>query len=260
MHVISLVNRKGGVGKTSTALNVVYELTRKGYTTLAIDLDGQSDLTKTLGASSEDKGIKEVLEGKVKIEEAIKVNADNIKYISGSSDLNYYKKKKSNKLERILEHKDIKDIDYVVIDHPPAITDASLQGLLVSDSAIIVTDLERFSLDNLEEAIKDLLVVAKSSKKDFRVLGILANKVDARRSLARKNLEETKSALGDIVFNTSISYNTIVPLAQERKVKLRALNWNKVTRQYRDLTDEIIMRTGEDANEHGTDVKEQKHA
>lgn len=148
MITISVLNKKGGVGKSVVALNLAYELQRKGNRLLFIDLDPQADATKILQAHFQPKkstspaGIYDVMIGNVKATQVIREISKHLHFIPGILDLIHFDlKHSSKKLADTLTNKKIKKAyDFVIIDHPPSLNEIALAGIIASNNLIFVTE------------------------------------------------------------------------------------------------------------------------
>ncbi len=184
MKTISIANSKGGVGKTSISSNIAYELARRGYLTLMIDLDPQCDLSKVY---SPDKKVRptifNVLSLSCPIVDACQEVADNLYLIPGSQDLIHFDFHNSEHiLSQCLEDETLVEVDFVIIDHQPTVSEATLTGFVASDEVLVVTDSEVFSLSNLGGLIDNLQIIQETMNSKLHVIGIVANKIDSRRN------------------------------------------------------------------------------
>lgn len=152
MKIISIANRKGGVGKTVISGNIAYELSKKGYLVLMVDLDSQCDLSKIyLPKSYEGGNIFQLLRQQCPLADACVEVGENLYLIPGSRDIVHFDFRGS---EGILLHylKDtdlLGEVDFVIIDHPPALSESALAGFVASDEVVIVSDAEAFGVANL---------------------------------------------------------------------------------------------------------------
>ena len=249
MKIISVANRKGGVGKTVISANLGHELARRGFVTLLIDLDPQCDLTKYCLPESVDCGdVFKLLRKKSSIESCCVEIGDNLFLIPGSKDLNRFTFQGSKTvLKRLLSAGDhLSDVDFVILDHPPALSNPSIAGFAASDKVLVVSDVESFGVDNLSDLLGDLGQIQHSTNPDLCVLGIIINKLDNRRILAKNSVKELRENFRDAVFSNYVSYNTAFPWAIHRKVSLRDLSWYSTPlRQLSQVTDEFLQRMEE---------------
>jgi chromosome partitioning protein len=245
MKTISIVNRKGGVGKTTVALNIAYEMSRKGLNVLALDLDDQCDLTKCLLEKVEEQGIVDVLENRIAAQDALYTTYENLDCLPGSRDIVHLDNEGSNMTVQEILDSLSDEYDFVIIDQPPNLNEASLQGLIASDEVVIVTDVETFSMDNLDDLMEDLVSVKSELNQKLRIAGIIVNKVDLRRNLTKKKLAELNDVLGDYLFEATISNDTAVPTSHDAKVPVRQLWWrSRVVSQFAAITEELLERIG----------------
>lgn len=197
--VISIVNRRGGAGKTVTAQTLSAGLYKKGYKTLLIDLDSQSNLTFDTGAKPTDKTALEVIIGACTPEEAIQSTqqGDIIPASPALSraDLIVEGTGKEYRLREALE--DLRGYDLIIIDTPPALGVLTINALTASDYAIIPMQAEVHSLQGLTllymEAIQ---TVRKYTNKDLKILGIVITRYNGRAILS-KNMRAQIEALAE---------------------------------------------------------------
>ena len=174
MKIISIANKKGGVGKTTFTTNLAMELARCGYSILLLDMDSQCDLSKTFASKaklrqSQRKGnpnIRGVLEGRCSLTEAIVKAEEGIHLVLGDKSLENYRGKDGTMfLEKGLASKKLKGFDFVLVDYPPQTNRATISALSLTDYVLIVTEAESRSINNLDEYINELL---KLKRKIFR--------------------------------------------------------------------------------------------
>ena len=247
MITISIANCKGGVGKTIVAANLAWELARLGYLTLMVDLDPQCDLSKVYRRESQDgPNIFRLLRGECAVEEACLEVADNLYLVAGSRDTIHFDDKNGEKvLANCLKDETLAEVDFVIIDHPPTLSEYTLAGFVASDAVLIVTDTESFSMRNLGHLFENLLGIKATMHPTLSILGIVANKVDQRRKLTGIMLQELERTFGECVFSSRISYDTAIPISIRRGQPLRRLDWRSRTiGQFQELTHEVLERVG----------------
>lgn len=220
MKTISILNKKGGTGKTNIAYNLAVELT-KNHQVLLIDLDPQMDLTTTSNLIIATKlDILDVLYNNGGIENAAVKLRDKLKIIKGNENINQFEKDESlddlkTQLSAVAEI-----FDYVIIDYPPTMIEAGIQGILASDQAIIVTQPERLAFKNIDNMIEELKVIKPSIQ-----IRILINNVDLRRCLTKKYLSRLRSKYFNKLFSNYIPVCSAFPRSNHLKVPLRELSW-----------------------------------
>lgn len=247
MVKLSVFNRKGGIGKTTVAMNVASYMNKKGYKVLLIDCDDQTDLSRTLHKQEFSEGIKEVLEGRMNIDEILWwYGNEEYLYTLGSSDLHTYESKgKDFRFNDILKAEILDDVDFVIFDTPPSISDCSMQALMATDYVLIVTDMDEFSLANVSLTIDDIEAIKSKWNPDIELLGIVANKHHKGRGVCKKNLSELRKYPNNLAFNNYIGNYTAIPYSQANAALITDVKWSKVSRQFSLLTDEVISRVSE---------------
>lgn len=245
MRVLSIANRKGGVGKTVVSANISSEMARMGYLVLMVDLDSQCDLSKVyLPRDYSGPGIMEVLQGSCAVEEACVEVRTNLYLIPGSKDLNHFAVRDSERiLRQSLLSKMLGEVDFTVIDTPPGISEATINGFVASDSVLVVTEPEQFSVENLADLLADLRHIQRTMNPRLRIEGIVANKVNLCRSLTKVMLTEMKRAFGRALLPAFISYDTSIPTSLRGNIPVRELHWrSRTVDQFRQLTEEVLER------------------
>lgn len=227
--IISILNQKGGVGKTTTTFNIGSELARNGKRVLLIDLDGQSNLTYTSGVEfNENKTIVEVLNEKINFREAIVNIKENLCIIPTKEDLFFQEVELSKniaignrKLSIVLE--DLKkDYDYILIDNSPTLNILTYNSLSFSNNVIVVLQSDSiFSLTGLDLTIETIESAKTGFNKDLKIMGLLFNHYDGRTVIGRNILdiinEEYKKYY---IFNTKIRKNISISEAQVNKINV----------------------------------------
>lgn len=242
MKVISIANAKGGVGKTSLSINISYEIQRKKYNVLMLDLDRQCDLTKVyLPPYYKGPTIADVLQKRASMKDALVPITDNLFLVSGSPKIDTFNFNNTKAIRRLLQ--DLEGIDYVIIDHPPALNHVTLSGFVASDEVLIVSDTESFSISNLNTLLEDLEQIKQKYNPALHILGIVLNRMDMRRNLTKTAIKKCTRAFGDYLFNTKISNNTAVPISISQGIPVRKLKWQgPIIPQLNDLIHEMFER------------------
>ena len=251
MNVISVSNRKGGIGKTTVSINVARELVQRGYLVLMVDLDSQCDLSDiyTKGYRAKRGEILKLLEGKDQIAsgESVVEIMDNLYLIPGSRDLMHLDANiEADRLKNILSDEYLEEVEYVIIDHPPNINEAALQGFVASDYVIMPLEPEALCMDNIERLLDDLELIQEEMNPDMELLGMVLNRIDNRRGLTERMIARLEKAFGDYLFKARISNNTAIPTSMADRVALRDLHWrSKTVSQFQKLVSEIEERIGD---------------
>lgn len=203
MKVVVISNRKGGVGKTSVAANLANEIRKQELLTVMIDMDSQCDLTKVyLDQNHQLPTILDVLQGTTTLDNACHEVRPNLYLIPGDQNLNNFNYQKSWMLLKTLlnESQEIMgNVDIVIIDTPPGVNDTAKMAFAAADHVLLVTNPETFGMENMGLMINEVNKIQQSINKRLSVLGIVVNKVDSRRSLAKNSLINLKAVVTEII-------------------------------------------------------------
>ena len=210
MKIISILNQKGGTGKTTIAVNLGRALSLLKKKVLLIDLDPQGNLTYSLGIKPEKGTMAEVIHG-IQALQTILVKAEGMEIAPCSRELAdieislVSKMGREQKLKQALKGAD--KYDYVFIDCPPSLSILSINALTASDEVIIPLQMEILSLQALTQILTTIYEVKKVLNKKIKVKGIIPIMYDARRRLSDEILSEIKKSVKEKIFNTYIREN-----------------------------------------------------
>ena len=258
--VISLVNQKGGVGKTTTSINLSSALGKLGKKTLLVDFDPQGNASTGLGLNTSDfaNDIYDVLTGTCKIKDAIiKTKFKNLSVIPSTInlvgvDVEFTKKmleapafKQNNQLKDKLE--EIKDdYDYIIIDCQPSLGIITMNALVASNSIIIPVQCEYFALEGITQLLNSVILVQTNLNPDLRIEGVLLTMLDSRANLGFEVVEEIRKYFKDKVYNTIIP--RLVRLAECPSHGKPIIAYDpkcRATDAYLNLAKEVIDRNGQ---------------
>ncbi len=211
--VIAIANQKGGVGKTTTAINLSSCIATAEVNVLLIDFDAQANCTSGMGLDPTDikNSIYEVITGKIPIKETIvKTSIKNLDFIPSSKNLAgatvelVYLEDREKILKRKIEGLKNK-YDFIFIDCPPALDLLTVNALTASDSVIIPVQCEYFALEGLTELLKTIERVRMSLNRNLEIEGVLLTMYDDRTNLSQQVKEEIKH------FFKEKTYETVIP-------------------------------------------------
>lgn len=248
-EIISICNQKGGVGKTTTCLNIGAYLAIRGRKTLIIDFDPQANATKGLGLDQQNlkKNIYHLLLGLASFEEVIyPTKIFGLEMIPASIDLNGAQielLKFSNKEEILsqLLSKIENNYQYILIDLPPSLGLLTINGLVASKRVLIPVQSEFFALEGLKQLIFTLDLIKRNLEKDLKILGAVLTLFDKRSRLSHLVEKNLRRNFPGYVFQTVIPKN--VALAEAPSLGKTILEYSPLSngaRAYFYLTQEII--------------------
>ncbi len=256
-RVIAVVNQKGGVGKTTTAVNLAASLALEGKTVLLIDCDPQANTTGGLGVRRQKDGeeqrlsIYDILLGPTTLEEAmLPTDVQGMTLIPGSKNLigaNLELVSEKRREFRLREAIALvrEKFDYILLDCPPALDLLTLNALVAADGLLVPLQAEYFALEGISELMETLDRVAQAFNPELGLEGVLLTMYDDRTNLTQQVTQNLREFFGEKLLKTTIPRN--IRLAEAPSHGLPVALYDGKSRgaeAYRDLAREILERNG----------------
>ena len=252
MKVICIFNQKGGVGKTTTNINLCSYLAMEGYKVLTLDIDPQGNTTSGLGLDKRNLELSmyDVLTSEVSLEDVI-IKSDLIQNLSiapstmelaGAEVEMIAKDNREQVLSKKLKSLE-SEYDYVFIDCPPSLGMITINALTCSNSVLIPIQCEFYALEGVGQLMNTIQLVKKSLNKQLEVEGVLMTMYDYRTNLSNEVYKEVKKYFKDLMFKSTIPRN--IRLAESPRFGLPIMLYDekcKGAESYLDFTKEFLER------------------
>jgi parA, parA family ATPase len=257
MKVISITNQKGGVGKTTSAINIAYFLAKMGLRTLLIDFDPQGNATSGLGIdkSQLETTMSDVISGEKTLRDIIvDTGFAGLKLAPSTPILANTEVELANAKGRFSRLKNAienvrNDFDYVILDSPPSLSLLTVNGFIASDYLVLPVQAEFYAMEGLGQLLESMKLVRKGMNPNLELLGVLPTMVDSRTTLSGQVYEEIKKFFPGKVFSTPIPRNIRLAEAPSHGVPVGIYDrFSKGARAYKAVAKEIIERTQEKSN------------
>jgi len=252
--IISVINQKGGVGKTTTVINLAAGLSMKGKKILVIDLDPQGNATTGLGLSntaSSDTTIYSVLNGNKQIIEVIQnTGIENLNLITSNVDLSGLEVETAGDSRRAFKLKDeltaiLNDskasYDYIIIDCPPSLSLLTIMALVASDALVVPLQTEFFALEGLTQLMKTIERIKNNLNPELSIRGILLTMYDRRNKLSGEVEKEARNYFKEKVYQSVVPRN--VRLSEAPSHGVPVLTYDKAcsgSKSYFSFTEEFL--------------------
>jgi chromosome partitioning protein len=249
-RIIAVANQKGGVGKTTTAVNVAASLASEKHPVLLVDLDPQGNATSGLGIVKEQTVTSyEVLRGDASLDQGvIQTRLPGLFVVAANPNLAAAEIELAAMLQREFRlHEALKNAvyDYIIIDCPPALGLLTINALTAATDVLIPVQAEYFALEGLGQLLSTVQRVREATNPRLDLLGVLLTMYDKRTSLSEQVKQEIETHFGDKLFTSSVPRNIrLAESPSHGKTIFEHDKWSKGARAYKNVAREVSKRTG----------------
>ena len=253
-RIICVTNQKGGVGKTTTAVNLGYYLAKDKFKTLLIDFDPQGNATSGLGIEKNQDNfgptMTDVLLKTAMIEQVIRpTKYKNFDLAPTTPELANAEVEITTQPRKFTRLRDAisrieGNYDYIIIDLPPSLSLLTVNGMIASHYLLLPVQTEFYALEGVAQLLESMKLVMKQANPNLRLLGVLATMYDKRTSLSAQVYNEIKKYFKQLTFKTAIPRNVRVAEAPSHGVPVGAYDkFSKGAKAYKEFTRELEERT-----------------
>lgn len=253
-RIIAVTNQKGGVGKTTTTINLCAAMAEIGLKTLLIDLDPQGNASTGLGIMAEqrDYNTYDLLLGEASLQDVVqKTDVKGLLIVPATTDLSsadielYSNKNRSFLLREALRQSamDEYDLDYILIDCPPSLNLLTVNAMVAADSILVPLQSEFFALEGLSQLMLTVREVRQTAQTNLRIEGVVLTMYDSRNRLSKQVEDDARENMGEMVFKTIIPRN--VRVSEAPSFAMPVLEYDpksKGSLAYRKLANELVSR------------------
>ena len=251
--VISITNQKGGVGKTTSAVNLAYYLAKAGKKVLLVDFDPQGNATSGLGVDKDKLNItmSDVMLGKKLLKDTIIATdyknlwlAPSTPHLANTEAELAQAERRFSRLKVAIESV-AHQYDFILIDSPPSLSLLTVNGLIAARYILLPVQAEFYALEGLGQLLETMKLVRKNINPTLDLLGVLPTMINSRTSLSQQVYEEIKQHFPGKVFKQTIPRNIRLAEAPSYGVPIGEYDkWSKGARAYKAVAKEVIERVG----------------
>lgn len=252
LRIIAITNQKGGVGKTTTAINLGAALAREGHPTLIIDLDPQGNASTGLGIEASKRALTTydmLLEDAPVAGVITRTDVENLDIAPATTDLSSTDVELVENENRVfllkdaLREGDLSAYAYVLIDCPPSLGLLTVNALVAAHSVLVPLQSEFFALEGLSQLMLTIRDVRETANPSLRIDGVVLTMYDQRNNLSKLVEDDARQTLGDLVLKTRIPRN--VRVSEAPSYAMSVLDYDptsKGTEAYKALAEEVVQR------------------
>lgn len=253
-RILAVANQKGGVGKTTTAINLAAALAEDGKNVLLVDIDPQGNASTGLGIAPEDrvKTVYDLLLGETTpMDAACKTSIDGLLIIPATTDLSSADiEMMSNEKRSFVLHDALRqpamdrlELDYILIDCPPSLNILTVNAMVAAHAVLVPLQSEFFALEGLSQLLLTVKEVRQTANPGLRIEGIVLTMHDGRNNLAKQVEDDARANLGDLVFKTIVPRN--VRISESPSYAMPVIDYDPTSKgaiAYRMLAHELLER------------------
>lgn len=253
-RIMSIANQKGGVGKTTTAINLGAALAEEGHNVLLVDLDPQGNASTGLGVLPEDRAFTtyDLLLEEAPLSDVIRTTTvEGLLLAPSTTDLSSADiemmsiEKRSFLLYDALRQPaiDAYELDFILIDCPPSLSLLTINAMVASDSILIPLQSEFFALEGLSQLMLTVREVRQGANPDLRIEGVVLTMYDGRNNLSQQVEEDARETLGGLVYQTIVPRN--VRISEAPSYSMPVISYDPMSKgaiAYRKLAQEVVEK------------------